>query len=140
MRKASRARAWKCADEAANLIGCTNKFEGNSNYPDFKHLMREARKAFAPHYVIVSRHEATVKWLKEHDEFADAEIVSHITPEQAHSKIIVGNVPLNIAAEADYVVSVEIELAPEERGKELDYELIAKRAKLVPYVVKRKEL
>ncbi len=69
-------------------------------------------------HVIVSRHSATVEWLKKKFEvLADAPVLPAVTAEDVRGKVVVGNLPLHLAAEAEEVWAVGFKNPP--RGSEL---------------------
>lgn len=72
--------------------------------------------------VIVTRHNATVLWLENHG--ITGEVISHVADSnQVSGKIVIGNIPLHLAAEAREVWAVEFpDMPPEKRGKELSIE------------------
>jgi putative CRISPR-associated protein (TIGR02620 family) len=68
--------------------------------------------------VIVTRHAGAVEWLRRHHpELAEAPVVASATTEVVRGKIVVGNVPLGLAAEAAEVWAIEFDGAPP-RGAE----------------------
>ena len=69
--------------------------------------------------IIVSRHPAAVEFLKEErpDLFGDAPVVESATLEDVRGKVVGGNLPLNLAAEAHLVYSVLFD-GPPPRGQE----------------------
>lgn len=69
--------------------------------------------------LIVARHAGAVEWLNAHG--VSGEVVSHISdPSILEGRIVVGILPLNLAAKAAEVWSVDLpNLAAEMRGKEL---------------------
>lgn len=87
--------------------------------------------------VIVSRHEALVKWLEKQG--ISGEVVSHVAnADQIRGKVVVGNLPLGLAAEAKEVWSVDMEVPPERRGSEMTLEdMEAFGARLAKYKVLR---
>lgn len=94
--------------------------------------------------VIVTRHTALVTYLVGMDIFlaaiggkevqvriaGDTPVISHVvTPAQIAGKVVVGVLPLHLAALCSAVVEVELDLPPELRGKELDLPQIQKYAR-----------
>ena len=91
--------------------------------------------------VIVSRHPATVKYLK--NIWPEAEVVDHITdPGKYRNCLLVGNLPLPMVAEllrnGNRFVMVSLNVPKELRGKELGEEELKKYVKL--YEITRLEL
>jgi len=88
-------------------------------------------------YIIVSRHEATVEYLRK--VFPAAEVVGGL-PQDWYDKeaILVGNVPLWLASRAHSVIAVEFLVQPP-RGVELTAEDLEQFGiRLVEYVVEQK--
>jgi putative CRISPR-associated protein (TIGR02620 family) len=68
--------------------------------------------------IIVSRHAGAVEWLRRHyPELAEAPVVASAIPDAVRGKIVVGNLPLSLAAEAAEVWAVEFTGTPP-RGAE----------------------
>ena len=73
--------------------------------------------------LIVSRHQATIDWLK--SQGVTGEVVNHVTETDCEGAVIYGNVPLHLAALAKIVHMVQIPNLPaEKRGKDLTQEEI----------------
>lgn len=70
-------------------------------------------------YVIVSRHAGAIEWLKRQG--ITGEVISHVDdPAQIRGRIVIGNLPLHLAAEASIIGSIELpNLRPDQRGKDL---------------------
>ena len=68
-------------------------------------------------YVIVTRHKGLVEWLKLHG--IEGEVIEHATPEQISGKNVVGVLPLNLAALAATITTVDMALPAEKRGVDL---------------------
>ena len=51
--------------------------------------------------IIVSRHEATIEWLR--DQGVEGDVVADATPDVVRGAIVYGNLPLHLAALADEV-------------------------------------
>ncbi len=69
-------------------------------------------------YVIVSRHKATVEFILEQvPEAAGCPVISTATVADVQDKIVIGNIPMGLGAEADAVWAVEFDGAPP-RGQE----------------------
>jgi hypothetical protein len=69
--------------------------------------------------VIVSRHEATIQWLRDELGLHEAEVVTEATPDAVRGAIVYGNLPLHLAALADEVWAVGFMTTPP-RGVDLD--------------------
>lgn len=88
--------------------------------------------------VIVSRHAGAIAWLKSHG--ITGEVISHVTdPAQIAGKRVYGTLPLNLAAQAAEVVTIDMPRLPaEKRGVDLTpAEMDAYGARLTIYVVRR---
>jgi CRISPR-associated protein Csx16 len=75
--------------------------------------------------VIVTRHQGLLRWLEAHhpELMAGAEVLPHITAaEQIRGKVVVGNIPMALAAEAALVMAPTYEVPAELRGQELTAE------------------
>lgn len=70
-------------------------------------------------YLIVSRHAGAVEWLRQHS--IVGEVVAHVSgPEQVRGRVVIGALPLHLAAEAEAIISIDMPgLAPEQRGRDL---------------------
>lgn len=89
-------------------------------------------------YVIVSRHPAAIEFIRaEMPAAADAPVLASATPADVANRIVVGNVPLHLAAAARGVFAVEF-AGDAPRGTEYGIEAMrAAGARLVGYVVFR---
>lgn len=68
--------------------------------------------------VIVTRHAGMVEWLSLHG--IEGDVIAHATPEDVRGRDVFGILPLNLAAEASTVVTVDMPaLRPEQRGQDL---------------------
>jgi len=79
--------------------------------------------------IVVTRHEALVKYLREIgliDE--NTPVIAHATPEQVRGKHVIGVLPLHLAALVAQVTEVPLRVPPELRGQELTLEQIRKYA------------
>ena len=73
--------------------------------------------------IIVSRHQATIKWLMSEKWVAPTTpVISHATRRDIHDKIVIGNLPYNLAKFARNVWVVEFNCPPHLRGVDIDYE------------------
>lgn len=88
--------------------------------------------------VIVSRHPAAIQFIREEaPEFAEAPVLASATEADVRGRVVAGNLPLHLAAEAAVVVAVEFEGAPP-RGAEYSLDdMRAAGARLARYVVRR---
>lgn len=68
--------------------------------------------------LIVTRHQALVEFLRE-ELGIEGEVVPHATAEQVRNRRVVGVLPLHLASLTESVTSVDLDLPPELRGKEL---------------------
>jgi len=80
--------------------------------------------------IIVTRHTALVELLIERKIISEGtcEILSHVTPDQIEGAHVIGVLPLYLAAHAQQVTEIPMNLPPELRGLELDIETIRKYA------------
>lgn len=75
--------------------------------------------------LIISRHPATIELLRSLG--YTGEVISHVTsPEMIRGRIVIGNLPLRLAAEAELVGEVTLDLPPELRGQELGRDELAR--------------
>ena len=71
-----------------------------------------------PNVIIVSRHPAAVEFIRRAGELpASVPVLSSVTAEDVRGKVVYGNLPLHLAAEARAVVAVEF-TGPPPRGQE----------------------
>ncbi len=87
--------------------------------------------------LIVTRHAGAVEWLRRRG--IEGDVVAQVTAEQVRGRIVVGILPLHLAAEAQEVIALDMPgLKPEQRGKDLTpEEMDAAGATLTRYVVNR---
>lgn len=85
--------------------------------------------------VIVTRHQGAVEWLK--SQGIEGKVISHADADAVRGKVVIGNIPLNLAALAAVVMSIEMpNIKPEDRGRDLTSdEMIAAGAQLRAYVI-----
>jgi len=71
--------------------------------------------------VIVTRHAGAVAWLAEQG--VTGEVIAHVTaPAQITGKVVIGALPLHLAALAAKVGSIDLPNLPaEQRGRDLEY-------------------
>jgi hypothetical protein len=91
--------------------------------------------------VIVTRHPAAQEFIRKFSGLSeDTPVLASASAEDVRGKIVWGNVPLHLAAEALAVVTIEFDgEAPRGAEYSLD-EMIAHGAKLVCYTVKREDV
>jgi len=90
--------------------------------------------------VVVTRHPALVALLRERGHVGpDAVVLTHVdSPEQIRGRIVVGVLPLRLAAEAREVWEIPLEIPAALRGSELTLEQLRGMAgELVAYHVYR---
>ena len=88
--------------------------------------------------IIVTRHEGAVEWLKQN--YVVGKVISHATAEDVRGKVVYGVLPLHLAAEAEAVWIIQMDLPAELRGKDLTPDQMdACGAKLVKYEVRKVE-
>lgn len=79
--------------------------------------------------VIVTRHAALVDYLREIGLVSeDAQVVGHASPELIRGNHVVGILPLHLAALADRVTVVPLEVPADLRGQELSLEQVRQYA------------
>lgn len=79
--------------------------------------------------LVVTRHAALAEYLYAlAPELRRATRLHHVTPDDVRGAVVVGNVPLHIAAAALVIVEIPLRLTPEDRGRELTLEEIRARA------------
>lgn len=79
--------------------------------------------------VIVTRHPALVAYLKEIGLMKEGDkVITHATPDDVRDKMVIGVLPLSLAAIAFEVIEVPLNLPPEARGKELSIEEVRQYA------------
>lgn len=85
--------------------------------------------------LIITRHPAAAEFVRSQPGWGNAPVVSSATAEDVRGKIVAGNLPLNLAAEALEVWAVEFTGAPP-RGQEYTLaDMIRAGARLRPYRV-----
>jgi len=68
--------------------------------------------------IIVTRHAAAVEFIRQQrPEFADAPVFSEVSAEDVRGKVVAGNLPLHLAAEAETVFAIAF-TGPPPRGRE----------------------
>jgi len=86
--------------------------------------------------IVVSRHPAAIEFIRrELPEFADAPVLASVTAADVHGAEVAGNLPLDLAAEADVVYAITFAGAPP-RGQEYSLaDMDAAGASIRGYVV-----
>ena len=74
--------------------------------------------------IVVTRHRGLLEWLQAHHPglMVGAEVLPHAAAEQIRGKVVIGNLPLALAAEAEVVLAPTYEVPAELRGQELTAE------------------
>jgi len=92
-------------------------------------------------YTVVTRHTALVAYLIELGLItSETPVVAHATKENVLNKDIIGVLPLHLAAWANTVSEVPLNLTPDMRGRELTIDEVRACAQpLVKYVVRQVE-
>ena len=87
-------------------------------------------------FVIITRHEGAVKWLESRRGIT-GNVIAHATPEDVRGKVVVGALPLHLAALTEAVGSIDMpRLRADQRGQDLSPEdMDAAGAHLSWYVV-----
>ncbi len=71
--------------------------------------------------VIVTRHNGLIQWLKNHG--IEGQVIPHVeSPEQIRGKDVIGVLPLSLASVTRSIWTVDMDLPPEARGKDLSPE------------------
>ncbi len=72
------------------------------------------------YYIIVSRHAGAIEWLRQRG-YTSCKVIDHVEDvSQIDGRIVIGNIPLSIAAAAIEVWSIDLPyLRPDQRGKDL---------------------
>ena len=79
--------------------------------------------------IIVTRHQALIALLIERGICDGTEqVLSHATPADVAGKEVIGVLPLSLAALAESVTEIQLDLTPELRGVELDLETLRRVA------------
>ena len=86
-------------------------------------------KTPATNVVVVTRHAALVEYLRELELVGeDCKVISHATPEEIEGKHVIGVLPIALAALAEKVTVVPLNLPAELRGVELGIEEVRAHA------------
>lgn len=79
--------------------------------------------------VIVTRHQALVDLLRERGLVTEHnKVFDHVTADDVRGKRVIGILPMALAAEAESVIEIPLNLTPDLRGKELDLSTLRKIA------------
>lgn len=71
--------------------------------------------------VIVSRHAGAIEWLRRHG--IEGDVIAQATPEDVQEAIVIGNLPLHLAALTARIGSIDLpNLAAADRGRDLSPE------------------
>ena len=89
--------------------------------------------------IIVSRHPAAIEFIRRDSRFADADVIVSATTEDVIGKIVVGNLPMNLAAHAAEVHVVEFDGAGPRGVEYTAAEMEAAGARIRAYKVVRVE-
>ena len=78
---------------------------------------------------VITRHQALIDLLLQEGliQEGDYVVVPHATPEDVKGRVVIGILPLPLAALAKEVISPIIELRPDDRGRELSLEELRER-------------
>jgi len=82
--------------------------------------------------ICVTRHPALVEYLREIGLLCETDpcpIIAHASPDDVRGKVVCGVLPLHLAAEAEMVVEIPLEIPAELRGQELSLEQVRSFAK-----------
>ena len=86
--------------------------------------------------IIVTRHKGAVEWLRQQG--IEGKVIAHATAEDVIGQQVVGVLPLYLASLTLAITSIDIDLPPELRGKDITPEQMDEcGAKLVTYKVRR---
>jgi putative CRISPR-associated protein (TIGR02620 family) len=90
--------------------------------------------------VVITRHASLVTYLREIGVLTDADVnvIAQATPDDVRDAHVIGVLPLHLAALAAQVTTLDLDLPPELRGKELALEQLRECARgTTTYVVRR---
>ena len=118
----SKSAAWNWAGRAISAAAEVGvALEGGSRSWPNTEAMREQLQAAqrrGPETVIVSRHAGAVEWLAAHG--VTGQVIAQAAPDDVRGRIVVGNLPLHLAALALRVGSIDLpHLAAADRGRDL---------------------
>jgi hypothetical protein len=117
--------AWGCQLIALSDRGLIERRHPDMEYsapdPHVKYQHRPYYRIVRPVPLVVTRHAALLEMLYERGCVeSDTEVVAHATADQLLGRHVFGVLPLHLAACATKITEVELALAPEDRGVELD--------------------
>lgn len=70
--------------------------------------------------LIITRHPGLLEFLLQEGVLVGSvPVLAHAKAEDLRGKVVIGVLPLHLAAEADLVIEAQLDLTPEMRGKEL---------------------
>ena len=78
--------------------------------------------------LLITRHPSLVELLREKGVEVE-EVKTHATPDDVRDKVVVGILPLHLAALTKMIITPVLALRPEDRGKELSLEELKERFK-----------
>jgi len=79
--------------------------------------------------IVITRHPALVQLLIENRLVNEGvQVISHATPDTVMGKDVIGILPNKLAALANTLTEIPLDITPELRGKELDIETLRKIA------------
>lgn len=86
--------------------------------------------------IIVTRHAALIEFLRE-ELGITGEVIPHATEEAVEDRRVIGVLPLHLAAAAESITTVDLDIPAELRGKELTLEQLKQHYKgITTYVVR----
>lgn len=111
---------------------------GDTYSPDAATRDREAyRETMAA--VIVSRHAGAIEWLRQWG-YTGPVISGNAAPDDVRGKVVIGNLPLHLAALADRVGSIDMpNLADRDRGRDLTPEEMEQAGATINWYIVRRE-
>ena len=136
----SKSAAWNWADRAVQAAAEAGvKLDGGrASWPDLDAMTDQLAAAAkrGPETVIVSRHAGAVAWLAAQG--ITGTVIVQATPDDVRGRVVVGNLPLHLAALAVRIGSIDLpNLSAADRGRDLTpAEMDAAGARLAWYEVK----
>ena len=108
--------------EMSNIIASIREAASDADFwgngDDARSVVRHAVTREGHETVIVSRHAGAVEWLAAQG--VAGTVIEQATAEDVRGKVVVGNLPLHLAAEAHQVGSIDLPgLTREQRGRDL---------------------
>lgn len=77
--------------------------------------------------LVVTRHAGLVEFARSRGLRSDVPIIPHASPEDVAGRVVLGVLPLRLAVHARAVIEADLEIRPEDRGRELSAEEVADR-------------